>query len=59
MLTIDLATFKRRLADHSKRVEQMRLSLESLYETHADLGPRARPIAGRRASDKKDRLGSR
>lgn len=54
---IDVAQLTKRLVDHSKQVEKMRLSLEDLHESRADGGPRVRPLAARATDQRAGKAG--
>lgn len=56
---IDIGNLTKRLVDHSKRIEQMRRSLEYLHETRADGAPRARPIAAWIVTNGQGKAGSK
>lgn len=56
---VDAAKLTKRLSDHSKQVEKLRLSLEGMHETRADGAPRARPITKRAERGGQGKAGSK
>jgi hypothetical protein len=52
---VDADKLTKRLTDHSRQIEKMRLSLEDLHESRGDGAPRARPITSRVSDNKQSK----